>query len=293
MRKYTALLLCALCVFSVVALAKSAPEGRIQTFTFNSRVFGNQRNIRVWLPPGYDAAAAQGTRYRVLYLNDGQFVFHATAVKGMRGDWKADETAAKLIADRKIEPIIIVAIDNGGRENRSREYLPILDTTYRPRITDVVGDRFPAMVFDEIVPFINSQFRTVRGADGIALGGSSFGAVAALYCALARPGQVGRLLLESPSFYVGEGWLFKRAETVSAWPEKIYLGVGTNEVPTNEEYSKEAVDDVFRFEKFLKKSGVDRRGVKVVVEQGATHVENAWAGRFSEALKFLFGKTDR
>jgi enterochelin esterase-like enzyme len=270
---------------------KTLSAGRIESHAFHSRVFGNERYIRVWLPPGYDTG--KGADYPVLYLNDGQFIYHATATtKNMRGDWHADETVARLIAKGKIEPLIIVAIDNGGREGRSREYLPIVDTTYRPAMKDAVGDRFPEMLFNEIVPFINSRYRTRKGPKGFVIGGSSFGAVAALFCAMARPGAVGGLLLESPSLYVGEGWLFKQAEGVSKWPEKVYLGVGTNEVPGNEEYSKEAVDDVLRFEKQLKKSGMAKRNIKVVIENGGTHVEDAWARRLSGALQFLFAKSD-
>ena len=101
---------------------------------------------------------------------------------------------------------------------------------------------------------------------------------------------MGKLLLESPSLYVHDGWLFKQLEGVKAWPEKVYVGVGTNEVPNNAEYSREAVDDVLKFEKMLKKAGVEKSRIKVIVEEGTTHNENAWAGRLPAALKFLFGK---
>jgi hypothetical protein len=77
---------------------------------------------------------------------------------------------------------------------------------------------------------------------------------------------------------------------MKSWPQKIYVGVGTNEVPNNAEYSREAVDDVVKLEKMLKKAGFDKARVKVVIQEGTTHNENAWSGRFPEALKFLFGK---
>jgi enterochelin esterase-like enzyme len=271
------------------AADEKAPDGRIETLTLTSRVFGNQRYIRVWLPPGYDSAPSNVT-YPVLYLNDGQFIYHATSTKDMRGDWHAEQIAAKLIAKGKIEPLIIVAIDNSGREGRAREYLPIVDATYRPAMKDAVGEHYPEIIFDEVVPLINSRYRTRSGPEGLALGGSSFGAVAALHCAIVRPGAVGRLLLESPSLYVGEGWLFKQSEAVSQWPAKIYVGVGTLEVPGNDEYSREAVDDVYRLEKMLKKTGVSKDQIKVAVEIGGTHVEDAWARRLPAALQFLFGK---
>jgi predicted alpha/beta superfamily hydrolase len=288
MPKRATILMLLLLAVSAKGAAEPPGQGRIESFGFDSRVFGNQRHIRVWLPPEYDSE--KNKAYPVLYLNDGQFIYHATAAMNIRGDWHADEAAARLIAKAKIEPIIIVGIDNGGREGRSREYLPVVDTTYRPAMKDAVGERFPEMLFDEVVPFINSHYRTQPGPAGIAVGGSSFGAVAALYCAMARPGMVGRLLLESPSLYVGDGWLFKQADKTKQWPDKIYFGVGTNEVPGNDEYSKEAVDDVLRFARQLKRSGVSEKRMKVIIEPHGMHVEHSWARRFPVALQFLYEK---
>jgi len=274
---------------AVTGYAGTPTAGHIQNFGFNSRIFGNHRFIRIWLPPGYDDPKNADYRYPVLYLHDGQFAYHASATKDMRGDWHADEVAAKLIADGKIDPIIIVAIDNGGKGERTREYLPVVDA-YDSDAKTVVGDRMPNVMFEEIVPFINSHFRTRTGTDNVAIGGSSFGAVAALYCAIAKQGSVGKLLLESPSLYVHDGWLFKQLEGVKAWPRKVYIGVGTNEVPNNADYSREAVDDVVKLEKALKRAGFDKSNLKVSIQEGTTHNEDAWAGRLPAALKFLFGK---
>jgi predicted alpha/beta superfamily hydrolase len=57
----------------------------------------------------------------VLYLHDGQNCFNAST--SFAGEWNADETAGKLIADGKIEPIIMVAIANAGTA-RIDEYTP-------------------------------------------------------------------------------------------------------------------------------------------------------------------------
>jgi len=60
------------------------------------------------------------TRYPVLYLNDGQNIFNVcTAVFGPK-EWGVDETANRLIAEGKVEPLIIVAIDNAGRHTQER-----------------------------------------------------------------------------------------------------------------------------------------------------------------------------
>ena len=60
-------------------------------------------------------------RYPVFYLNDGQNLFDpATAFAGVH--WQVGETANRLIAEKKIRPLIIVGIDN--TKNRACEYFP-------------------------------------------------------------------------------------------------------------------------------------------------------------------------
>ena len=87
---------------------------------FPSRILGNRRDVLVYLPPGYSRFSKK--RYPVLYLHDGQNVFDAaTAFGGV--EWGVDETAQRLIRQKLIEPLIIVAIANLGEE-RIHEYAP-------------------------------------------------------------------------------------------------------------------------------------------------------------------------
>src|SRR6266700_6869575 len=87
---------------------------------FPSRTLGNRRDILVYLPPGYRRLLRR--RYPVLYLQDGQNVFDAaTAFAGV--EWGVDETAERLIQQKLIEPLIIVAVANTGEE-RIHEYAP-------------------------------------------------------------------------------------------------------------------------------------------------------------------------
>ena len=279
-----------LLLVACVHAGEKPASGRIENFQFVSAVFKNTRHVHVWLPPQYDDAAHASDRYPVLYMNDGQFSFHNVPLRGGRGDWQADETAAKLIRSGKIEPLIIVAIDNGGSE-RAREYLPVDDVYYKPPLGEVHGKLYPQMLFDELMPLVNSHFRTRTDAAGTGLCGSSFGALAALYAVIARPGKIGRLLLESPSLYVSDGWVLEQAKHLSMWPEKIYIGIGTLEMPQDEEGSREAVRDVLSLQKIIKSAGVKGERVNVNMQPGATHNDQAWARRFATALKFLFEKT--
>src|SRR5437764_1156444 len=87
---------------------------------FESRILKNRRDLLVYLPRGYRRSVVK--RYPVLYLQDGQNVFDAaTAFGGV--EWGVDETAQRLIGSRLVEPLIIVAIDNAGKD-RIHEYAP-------------------------------------------------------------------------------------------------------------------------------------------------------------------------
>ena len=220
----------------------------------------------------------------MLYLNDGQNLFDsARAYTGVT--WRVAETAAWLIERRLIPPLIIVGIDH-GELRRAREYLPVEDER-NPFARDPLASEYARFVTAELMPFIEREFPVGRGASNTAFGGSSYGAVAALYTVMTNPGVFGRLLLESPSLYVGRGLLLRQARKVQRWPQRVYLGVGTAET-RREDWNTETVSNVRRLETILRGSGLGARRLLVTVEEGASHSEAAWAGRLAHALEFLF-----
>src|ERR1019366_6912983 len=86
-----------------VTAALPVSTGNLWLHELRSRIFENTRLVRVWLPPDYDGWGA--ARYPVLYLNDGQNLFDpVTAFAGMH--WQVGETATRLIAEQKIQPLI-------------------------------------------------------------------------------------------------------------------------------------------------------------------------------------------
>ncbi len=258
-----------------------------------SDVFGNTRTIRVLLPPDYDAAPSRSRRYPVLYLNDGQNLFDSTTAILNPMEWRVDETVSRLIASGQIPPIIVVGIDNAGRRGRFREYFPYVDEHLQPPEPDPQGKRYPEFLLDEVVPFIEARYRVDRDPRSRGLGGSSAGALAALYTVVARPGTFGRLLIESPSIYVDDSRILRDASDVSVWPQRIHLGVGTNEggepdCDPSATAEPELVRDVRRLERLLRDAGVDQSRINVVVTPCAVHDERAWAARLPQALTFLY-----
>jgi predicted alpha/beta superfamily hydrolase len=245
---------------------------------------GLTRRITVWLPPGY-RRRLRTYRYSVLYLNDGQNLFDPSrAFAGQT--WRVAETAADLVRRKKIPPLLIVGIDHGG-ERRAREYLPVEDER-NPAARRPLGREYAEFVTREVMPFITRTYPVVRSTSATGFGGSSYGAAAALYTTLLKPGVFGRLLLESPSLYVGRTHLLRMARTAARWPSRVYLGVGTRETGSDER-NLETVGNVVKLERILRRAGLGERRLRLHVEEGATHSEGAWAGRLADALTFLYG----
>ena len=228
MRLYSLGLLLSL---TACALARSAggatPDnctatGDLQIREFKSAIFHNSRKLRILLPAGYHEGKNASKQYPVLYLNDGQNLFDVcTAIFGPR-EWKVDETADRLIAEGKVQPLIIVGIDNAGRHETARlpleplegsrpnEYLPFTDSELKPFLAEVHGANYPDFLTREVMPLIEKQYRVKTGPENTGLGGSSYGGLITFYVALYAHGVFGRVLIESPSLYVHDYAVLKQ-----------------------------------------------------------------------------------
>ena len=259
--------------------------GDLRIHPFHSRIYRNDRFLRVWLPPGYDDAQNAARQYPVLYLNDGQNLFEpATSFNGV--EWQVDETADRLIREQVIPPLIIVGIDNAGKD-RLREYMP--HRSFQPIMLRVQGTRYPSFLIKEVMPFVERHYRVAPGPRNSGLGGSSLGALIALYTVAVSPGIFGRLLLESPSLWTGSRQMIRQSRTVRRWPERVFLATGSAEAGRPDR-DRSMVDDVQELAAILHRSGLDRRRLRFIVDQGASHHESSWARRFPDALSFLFAE---
>jgi enterochelin esterase-like enzyme len=258
--------------------------GDLRLHKFPSRIFRNTRFLRVWLPPGHDDRENANRYYPILYLNDGQNLFErVSAFAGV--EWQVDETADRLIRARTVPPMIVVGIDNAGRD-RIREYMP--HRSMSPMMLRTQGKCYPDFLMKEVMPFVERSYRVAKGPENTGLGGSSLGALIALYTAIVRPGVMGRLLIESPSLWVSNRQVLKDSRTVREWPERIVLAAGTAE-SVSPEKSRSVVDDVRELAAIIRRAVLSEKRLRLIIQEGAGHNESAWAGRFPEALQFLFG----
>jgi predicted alpha/beta superfamily hydrolase len=261
----------------------SSVVGDLRLHEFSSRIYRNQRMLRVWLPPDYDSPENATRHYPVFYLNDGQNLFdRATAFAGV--EWQVDETADRLIREGKVSPLIIVGIDNTGVD-RIKEFLPY--RSFSPPVLRPQGKRYPEFLMNEVMPFVDERYRIARGPENTALGGSSLGALISLYTVMDRPGTFSRLLLESPSLFISNRRILKYSHYFREWPDKIVIGVGTREAG-REDKDRQVVEDVRELQRIMQHAGLGDERLRVRIDVDAAHNEREWGKRFPEALSFLF-----
>jgi enterochelin esterase-like enzyme len=139
---------------------KNVPHGNVQQILFASPSTGTQRRAFVYTPPGYDKN--QREKYPVLYLQHG---------------WGEDETAwsnqghanlvmDNLIAEGTTRPFIIVM--TYGMTNDVRPGSPggLASFDIKP---------FQTVLINELIPYVDSHFRTLADARHRAMAGLSMG----------------------------------------------------------------------------------------------------------------------
>jgi predicted alpha/beta superfamily hydrolase len=258
----------------------STVTGDLEVFTVRSEALGNERSIRVWLPPGYRDASNADRRYPVLYLNDGQNVFDAAT--SFAGEWGADEAATALIGSGEIPPIVIVGIDNAG-DDRAVEYNP---SGMEVRGAVARGDRYLSFVVDELMPMVEQRYRVREGAEHAAIGGSSFGGNITLLAAMRRPEAFSRYLVESPAAWVGDGAFMERIEAFDGWDGRFFVAMGDLEYGETEKDAALIAIAGRIHTAIARRVGVER--ARLVVGTGHRHHESAWSERLPDALRFLY-----
>ena len=243
---------------------------------FPSRILKNERDLIVYLPPGYEEQP--GRRFPVLYLHDGQNLFDGSTafVPGM--DWRVGQTTDHMIGIGAVDPLIIVGIYNLGK-HRIHEYTP----THVPKLGGGRANRYAKFLIGELKPFIDNEYRTLSDSQHTGLGGSSLGGLASLYLGLKFPGVFGRLAALSPSVWWNQRVMHRFAAMTQVEPRpRIWLDIGTGE-------GAQILRDVENFRDVLLGKGWQLdRDLHYERVEGAEHNEAAWAQRVGPVLQFLF-----
>lgn len=253
---------------------------------FRSKILANERRIWVWLPPGYEQNAE--TRYPVLYLQDGQNLFdNATS---FAGEWRADETAGRLVAEGKIRPLIIVGIDHAGSE-RLNEYGPTKDATVNAGGKAAEYARF---LLEEVMPFIDQTYRTLPDREQTGIGGSSMGGLVGLFIAREHNDRFGLVAALSPTLGWDNANLLKSIAGSDPWIRSTRIWTDVGDAEGDDMDRVRAVSHLNLLAATLKQSGrAEGRDFVARVVEGAAHNEAAWAARLEDVLRFLYPPTPR
>jgi predicted alpha/beta superfamily hydrolase len=250
---------------------------------FHSNILDNDRDVVVYLPPGYEARPEK--HYSVLYLQDGQNLFDGATSFIPGQEWRADEAAQSLIAAGRVEPLIIVGIYNTGKD-RIDEYTPAVDAKYK---MGGKADLYGRLLVEELKPFIDAKYRTLKDARHTGLGGSSLGGLVSLYLGLKYPEVFGRLAIVSPSVWWSSNYIVKYVEAEKKRPPiRIWLDIGTKEGGNAEEAQKTLAGARLLKDTLIGKGWDPEKDLRYVEAEGAEHNERAWASRFESILQFLF-----
>jgi len=230
---------------------KAVAHGNVQQILFPSKSTNTSRRAFVYTPPGYEKE--QSKRYPVLYLQHG---------------WGEDETAwsnqghanliiDNLIAEGKVKPFIIVMtygmtneIKFGGLKN--------FDIT-----------PFQTVMVDELIPYVDANFRTIAKQSHRAMGGLSMGGMETRMITLNKTDVFSQYALLSGGLYNPED--FKDKSKVKL----IFLSCGSKENP----------DGVKKSATALKSAGFNAVSY---VSEGTAHEFQTWRRSLKELAPLLF-----
>ena len=242
----------------------------------SSRFLDRDRDVIVYLPPGYDAEPQR--RYPVLYMHDGQNLFdpNTSFVRGQT--WRLGEMADMLIAEGRVQPLVIVGVNHTGH-GRIHEYTPTKD----PRLGGGLGKAYGRLLVEDVKPFIDARYRTRPEREYTGLGGSSLGGLSTIYLGLRHADVFGLLAVMSPSVWWGRRAILRYVPKARPRPDtRIWLDMGTAE-------SRYGVADARKLRNALVKAGWrEDEDLAYSEVQGGTHSEFAWAQRVGDVLQFLF-----
>jgi len=136
---------------------KNVPHGQLREVLFYSKSTDSTRRAFVYTPPGYDEKLGQ--RYPVLYLQHGW----GENEYGWGVQGRANLIMDSLIAEGKAKPLVIVM--TYGMTNETR-FGGLRNFDIGP---------FQTVLVDELIPYVDTHFRTLSDQPNRAMAGLSMG----------------------------------------------------------------------------------------------------------------------
>ena len=212
----------------------------LRTERVDSKIYGT-REIGVYVPEGFEKQELP-----VLYLQDGtDYQKRADAVTIQRN----------LVKAGKIKPFIMVFIDY---KDRMKEYF--------------ASDDYAKYLATEIVPLIDTKYKTIKSRDGRGVLGASLGGITSVWVGLKYPEVFSRISGQSSSFWVDNERVVRELEKLDSNQTKFkfYFDDGT----------LEGVEDSRKVVEILKQKGYE----VTYIEGAAGHNWTSWRDRLADAF---------
>lgn len=155
--------------------SRPAPHGEVRMVLYESKAMGVTRWLWIYTPPNYDRSKA---KYPVLYLLHG----NGEAQNGWVMNGRANIILDNLIADRKAEPMIVVMPQGHALQGAGVGPLVRIEGE-----TGMFSPRFPKDLLEDVIPFVERNYRVQADAGHRAIAGLSMGGGQALTIGLAHP----------------------------------------------------------------------------------------------------------
>jgi len=224
------------------------PHGEISYHSFTDTTQGRTRPVRIYTPPGY---AENALEFRTIFFHDGNEYLNLGY---------AQQVLDYLIANHEIPPVIGIFVDP---TNRNEEYSYDLD--------------FMNMFVNELVPWVDANYRTLVGPENRAVAGVSLGGLSALLFTLQHPDVFGNCGAYSPAIWFGD--LFEQYTASEVLPVRIYMDAGT--------YESSILNSAGELETLLTNNGWDLAWH--TWHEG--HSWGAWRAHLDESLKYFWPLT--
>jgi enterochelin esterase family protein len=193
---------------------KAVPRGMVVNVFYYSNQLNKLRPLSIYLPPDYFTATKA---YPVLYLLHGAGEIATSWVNA----GKANIVADNLLASGKMLPTIIVM--PLGHPIGEGDVLPSAGSSINRQ------PWFEKELTDEIIPWIEKNFRTKNNKADRALAGLSMGGAQSIYTACRNPGLFNYVYILSAGdqhFEVNQAAFLANARQTGSPFKKLFLGVG-------------------------------------------------------------------
>ena len=150
------------------------PHGQTREVTYYSAALKKERHMLVYTPPGYDASSG---RYPVLYFYHGG----GDTIWSWAREGRGPEILDNLLALHLVKPMMLVMPDTQTDE-------PLLEATTASDAISLNAATADAELIQDVVPYVDSNFRTIANGASRAISGLSLGGIQAIVSGLGHLG---------------------------------------------------------------------------------------------------------